>query len=66
MCIAIAMGQANAVHALLSAALARSIGAGVPVTRTRSQTRVVVTLQLDDIAKHISIKGTHLCLQICP
>ena len=56
--MAIAMSQAKAVQALISAALARSIGAGVPVNRACIQIRVVVTLQLDIIRKEIGVKGT--------
>ena len=58
-----AMSQAEAVHALLSAALARCIGAGMPVNRACTQTRVVVTLQLDKIRQQIGIKGTCSRLQ---
>ena len=66
MCMATAMSQVEAVPALLSAALARSIGAGMPVNRACTETRVVVILQLDIIRKQIGIKGTCSRLQAIP
>ena len=64
--MATAMSQAKAVQALISAALARSIGGGMAVNRACIQIRVVVTLKLDIIRNEIGVKGTCSHLQSYP